>query len=69
MLEDVGSKKMVLDGSWGHLVAFWWQANASNPSWAHLGWELGGWLGGLGGQGEPRTGGKPQRCTPVALGS
>ena len=29
----------------------------------HLGWELGGWLGGLGAQGEPRTGGNPQRWT------
>ena len=48
MLEDVGSKKMVLGGSWGHVVTFWWQASASNPSWVHLGWELGGWLGAWG---------------------
>ena len=34
----------------------------------HLGWELGGWLWAWGAQGEPRTGGKPQRCTPAALG-
>ena len=69
MLEDVGSKKMVLGGSWGHVVTFWWQASASNPSWVHLGGELGGWLGGLGAQGEPRTGGNTQKWTPAALGS
>ena len=68
MLEDVGSKKMVLGGSWGHVVTFWWQASASNLSWVHLGWELGGWLGGLGAQGEPRTGGNPQRWYPALLG-
>ena len=34
----------------------------------HLGWELGGWLGGLGAQGEPRTGGNPQSWVSVALG-
>ena len=34
----------------------------------HLGWELGGWLGGLGAQGEPRTGGNPQTVRPAALG-
>ena len=34
----------------------------------HLGWELGGWLGGLGAQGEPRTGGTTQSCTPARLG-
>ena len=34
----------------------------------HLGWELGGWLGGLGAQGEPRTGATPQRWYAVALG-
>ena len=45
----------------GPCVTFWWQASASNPSWVHLGWELGGWLGGLGAQGEPRTGGNPQK--------
>ena len=70
MLEDVGSKRMVLAGSWGHVVTFWWQASASNPSWVHLGWELGGWLGGLGAQGEPRTGGNTQKkWTPATLGS
>ena len=57
---DVGSKKVIFRGSWGHVVTFWWQASASNPSWVPLGWELGGWLGGLGAQGEPRTGGNPQ---------
>ena len=47
VLGDVGSKRMVLGDSWGHVVTFWWQASAS-----HLGWELGGWLGGwLGGLG------------------
>ena len=34
----------------------------------HLGWELGGWLGGLGAQGEPRTGGNPQNGSPALLG-
>ena len=34
----------------------------------HLGWELGGWLRGLGAQAEPRTGGTTQKCTPSALG-
>ena len=34
----------------------------------HLGWELGGWLGGLGAQGEPRTGATPQKVPPGALG-
>ena len=67
-MEDVGSKRMVLGGSWGHVVTFWWQASASNPSWVHLGWELGGWLGGLGAQGEPRTGGNPQKWEFGALG-
>ena len=33
----------------------------------HLGWELGGWLKGLGAHGEPRTGGTTQRCTPALL--
>ena len=32
-------------------------------------WLGAGWLaGGLGAQGEPRTGGNTQRCTPVTLG-
>ena len=34
----------------------------------HLGWELGGWLGGLGAQGEPRTGGTTQRWYAATLG-
>ena len=34
----------------------------------HLGWELGGWLGGLGAQGEPRTGATPQKVPPGVLG-
>ena len=68
VLGDVGSKRMVLGGSWGHVVTFWWQASASNPSWVHLGWELGGWLGGLGAQGEPRTGGTTQKVCPGLLG-
>ena len=34
----------------------------------HLGWELGGWLGGLGAQGEPRTGGNTWLWYAAALG-
>ena len=69
MLEDVGSKKMVLGGSWGHVVTFWWQASASNPSWVHLGWELGGWLEAWGPRGSPGREGSLRVVTPRRWGA
>ena len=61
MLEDVGSKRMVLGGSWGHVLTFWWQACASNPG--------AGWLaGGLGAQMGAQDGREASEVYPCEAG-